>query len=69
MPLSFVRYEVLLPVRYNDGRTVERAKHNACFNEAIEEFGGATLEPQRMIGRWQFEGEEFVDTMLRLVLR
>jgi len=33
MPLSFVRYEVLLPVRYNDGREVERYKRYACLDE------------------------------------
>jgi hypothetical protein len=63
-----VRYEVLLPVRYNDGREVERAQHNACLDDVIEEFGGATLEPERLLGRWLFEGQEFTDTMLRLIV-
>ncbi len=68
MPLSFIRYEVLLPVKYNDGREVERSKHNRCLDEALERFGGATLEPQRLQGRWFFQGQEFAEPMLRLVI-
>jgi hypothetical protein len=68
MPLSQVRYEVLLPVRYNDGREVEKSKHRACLIEASTQFGGATLEPQRLLGRWLFEGQDFTDSLLRLIV-
>lgn len=63
-----VRYEVLLPVRYNDGREIEVAKHNVSFDEVVERFGGATLEPQRLLGRWTFSAREYEDALIRLVI-
>ena len=68
MPSSFIRYEVLLPVKRNDGREVEEIKHRVCFNEAPEHFGGATLEPQMLLGRWFHRGKAFEEPMIRLVV-
>ena len=68
MMSSLVRYEVLLPLRYNDGGEVEEEKHRQSLDEVVERFGGATLEPQRLFGRWLFGGEEFEDVLIRLVV-
>lgn len=68
MPSSFIRYEVLLPVKHNDGSEVAEIKHRVCFNEASEQFGGATLEPQMLLGRWFHRGKAFEEPMIRLVV-
>ena len=65
---SLVRYEVLLPLKYNDGSEVEEAKRLKCLDEVVEKFGAATLEPQRLFGRWRYGGEEYEDSLLRLVI-
>ena len=68
MMFLLVRYELLLPARYNDRRPVEVEKHLACFKEAMQQFGGATLEPQQLQGSWIFEGIEYEDSLVRLVV-
>jgi hypothetical protein len=65
---SLVRYEVLLPVQYNDGREVEAIKHRLAFDEVVERFGAGTLEPQHLFGRWVFSAEEYEDALVRLVV-
>ena len=65
---SLVRYEVLLPLRYNDGRDVEDLKHRTSFGEVLERYGAATLEPQQLSGRWFYAGEEYQDLLIRLVV-
>ena len=52
---SLVRYEVLLPLKYNDGCDVEEIQRRVSFNELMSRFGAATLEPQRLFGRWRFQ--------------
>jgi hypothetical protein len=68
MMSSLVRYEVLLPLKYNDGRDVEESQQRVSFNEVMNRFGAATLEPQRLFGRWRFQGEEYEDRLLKLVV-
>ena len=65
---TLARYEVLLPLRYNDGRMVEEARHRLCFDEFAAKFGGATFEPQQLAGRWLFGSEEYKDSLVRLVI-
>lgn len=68
MPSSFIRYEILLPVKHSDGTEVSELKHRECFVEVSNEFGGATLEPQRLLGRWLHKGQEFQEPMIRILV-
>jgi len=52
------RYEVLLPLRYNDGTPVESVK-----------FGDVTVDTQPMIGYWRDPGGEiYVNQVIRLAV-
>ena len=52
--MSFRRYEVILPTRYNDGTPVEHDKYWATAEEIISEFGAVTWQPEY---RRRFEQE------------
>ena len=65
---SLIRYEVLLPLKHNDGSGVDPSEINSTFDDVVSRFGVATLEPQHLLGRWRFEGSEYEDELLRLVV-
>jgi hypothetical protein len=60
------RYEMLLPLKYNDGTDVEDEKLQETYSELVKRFGGATMEPQALQGRWVFEGLEYEDFLIRI---
>jgi len=67
MPL-FKRYEVLLPVRYNDGTTIEEEKFLQTWLEARQQFGGLTIDLHPLRGIWVHEETVYEDELIRLVL-
>lgn len=42
--MKWTRYEILLPLRYNDGRPVEAAKFLQTHLDLIESFGANTID-------------------------
>jgi hypothetical protein len=67
MPL-FKRYEVLLPVRYNDGTPIEEEKFQRTWLEARQQFGGLTIDLHPLRGIWVHEEIVYEDELIRLVL-
>jgi len=49
---SKVRFEIRLPMYYNNGREIELEKHNQTIKEIYEKFGAYTLQTVT-IGGWQ----------------
>src|ERR1051325_7865019 len=66
--MSFRRYEILLPTRYNDGSQVEDEKIDLVVEELSEEFGGVTLHPEQLRGVWFHQGQRFEEANVRVVL-
>ena len=66
--MSTVRYEILLPLRYNDGTPVEQEKFMITRRELLTRFEGLTMEPQGFRGIWIYEGIEYEDELIRFVL-
>src|SRR6266704_4796782 len=66
--MSFRRYEILLPTRYNDGTPVEDEKLDLVIEELSKEFGGLTFYPEHLRGLWIHEGQRFAEASVRLVL-
>ena len=62
------RYEVLLPVRFNDGRDVPDELLGQAVNEIVEQFGAASLYKQVVEGRWRQEETEFRDDLALIVV-
>ena len=62
------RYEVLLPVQFNDGRDVPNEVLGEAVNELIQKFGAVTAYKQVVEGRWRHEGTEYRDELSLLVV-
>lgn len=60
------RYEILLPIRYNDGVPVEPEKFFQTQEELVAAFGALTTYPDVLRGVWVHEGQRFEDEHLRL---
>ena len=50
------RYEILVPLLFNDGRPVPEPLLAQTFAELRERFGAASWETQTVRGTWQYQG-------------
>lgn len=60
------RFEILLPLTYNDGTFIEREKITQTTDELIEHFGGITQDLLRATGTWTYGGVRYRDELLRI---
>ena len=66
--MSFRRYEILLPTRYNDGTPVEADKFDASIQEIAARFGGVTFQPESLVGVWFHQSRRFEENNVRLTV-
>jgi hypothetical protein len=66
--MSFRRYEITLPTRYNDGSTVEPEKYLITLREIAARFGALTFLPQPILGEWTHQQMRYEDTNIRIVV-
>ena len=62
------RYEILLPLKFNDGNPVPFDTIDQTRDDLVAKFRGATLEPSVVQGRWRSNGEHFADELMRVVV-
>jgi hypothetical protein len=62
------RFEVLLPLQFNDGRDVPGDWLAEDVLEVVEHFGAASYETQRLEGHWRHAGVLYRDNLVRLVV-
>jgi hypothetical protein len=62
------RFEVLLPLRFNDGRDVPGEWIAESVLEIADHFGAASYETQRVEGRWRHSGVLYRDDLVRVVV-
>jgi hypothetical protein len=62
------RYEMLLPLKYNDGRPVSEELFDQTREELVAQFGGICLQPHVLRGIWVHEGARYEDDLLRYVV-
>ena len=62
------RYEVLLPVRFNDGNDVPEALLGESINEIVEQFGAVTFHRETVEGHWQHDETLFRDDLALVVV-
>jgi hypothetical protein len=55
------RYEILLPLRFNDGTPVPDLLIGGALVAIREHFGAASFETQTIRGVWQHEGGVYRD--------
>ena len=60
------RFEVLLPLRLNDGTPTPDAAVADTLIELEEQFGAVSCETQTIRGRWRSDGETYRDDLIRV---
>lgn len=68
MSSSWRRFEVLLPLQFNDGRDVPPEWLAEAVLEIVEHFGAASYETQKLEGHWRQGGVMYRDSLVRLVV-
>ena len=66
MSTSSRRYEILLPVRFNDGQPVPDDLLADTLLELRQQFGAVSSETQIIRGLWQHEGQSYRDDLVRV---
>ena len=56
MPSKWRRFEVLLPLQFNDGAEVPPDWLAEAMMEIVDHFGAASYETQKVEGHWRQEG-------------
>ena len=60
------RYEILLPLRFNDGTAVPEELLGGALFELDEKFGAVSWETQIIRGAWQKAGRYYRDDLMRV---
>lgn len=60
------RFEILLPLTFNDGTAVEHEKITQTTEELSDHFGGTTQDLLRATGVWKYGGTRYRDELLRI---
>jgi hypothetical protein len=68
MSSSWRRFEVLLPLRFNDGREVPPESLAEAVLEVVERFGAASYETQKVEGHWRQGTVAYRDDLVRVVV-
>jgi hypothetical protein len=68
MSSSWRRFEVLLPLRFNDGREVPPERLAEAVLEVVERFGAASYETQKVEGHWRQGTVAYRDDLVRVVV-
>jgi hypothetical protein len=62
------RFEVLLPLQFNDGRDVPSEWLAEAVLEIVDQFGAASYETQKLEGHWRQGGVLYRDNLVRVVV-
>src|SRR2546427_1092249 len=62
------KYEIYLPLKYNDGKEIEAEKIKRIREELIDAFGGITVSSPSSPyqGTWKYGGGEYIDDIIKI---
>ena len=66
MSKEFRRFELLLPLRFNDGEVVPEDVIGITLAELQEQFGAVSFESQTIRGQWEHGGQVYRDDLVRV---
>ena len=66
MSKTLRRFEVLLPLRFNDGQAVPEEVVADTLLELEQRFSAVSCETQSIRGYWRHEGESYRDDLIRV---
>ncbi len=61
-----IRFEILLPLFYNDGRSIERGKFVQTDDELVRQFGATSTDTIVVRGHWFYQGTVYHDQLIRV---
>ena len=62
------RFEVLLPLQFNDGREIPPERLAEAVLEVVDHFGAASYETQKVEGPWRHSGIVYRDNLVKIVV-
>lgn len=62
------RFEILLPLQFNDGRDIPPKWLAEAVLEIVENFGAANYETQKVEGHWRHQGILYRDNLVKIVI-
>lgn len=68
MSSKWRRFEVLLPIQFNDGRDVPAEWLAEAVLEVVDHFGAASYETQKVEGHWRYSGTLYRDNLVKVVV-
>jgi len=62
------RYEIYLPLKYNDGKEIESEKIKQIREDLIGKFGAITVSSRSSPyqGTWKYGGVEYIDDIIKI---
>jgi len=61
-----IRFEILLPLFYNDGRAVEPEQFLATGDELVALFSATSTDTVVVRGQWKYESTKYSDQLIRV---
>jgi hypothetical protein len=68
MRSTWRRFEVLLPLQFNDKRLVPPEWLADAVLEVADRFGAASQETQKIEGHWRHQGAVYRDDLVRIIV-
>ena len=68
MSSKWRRFEVLLPLQFNDGSDVPAELLAEAVLEIVDHFGAASYETEKVEGHWRHGGVLIRDNLVKLVV-
>jgi hypothetical protein len=68
MTSKWRRFEVLLPLQFNDGRQVPNEWLVQAVREVVDQFGAVSYETQQIEGHWRHGGVAYRDDLVRILV-
>ncbi len=62
------RFEVLLPLQFNDGSEIPPDSLAEVVLEIVEKFDAASYETQKVEGHWRYQGILYRDSLVKIVV-
>lgn len=62
------RFEILLPLQFNDGREIPSEWLAEAVLEIVEKFDAASYETQKVEGHWRHQGVFYRDNLAKIVV-
>ncbi len=66
MSTTLRSYELLLPLRFNDGQPVPDSLIADTLVEVEQRFGSVSAETQVIRGQWRHQGQSYRDELVRV---